>query len=614
MIDFLRDVPVNTYLSTASVLVMICLLILADVLHRRRTESLPVFFQFCRSVTFTCVLALVFHSMLGQSAPWTHVVALVSWTLEMAFMLLDALLWGRYVDQKLSRGPRAGKRRQLLRFAPLMVVFLLLMINLFTQSFVRITDTNESESSPYYLIFYGVPLLYFVNTSLAALHYDRKSMKVRFVRFSPIIWGFVLGGLPMLFLPFDTGILGFSIGVTLVYFSMVTEIRFVDDETGLFSSRYLTYLLDLAASGKMDIRSALVLEAEGNLPACVEILRNVLHQDGDVIRAGEKQFLMFSKIDSRSTLQYLSSLVDEAVERYNGDHPEEKVRITARCRMRAEGEDVATFLRSAMEEKTAGSEMRGIVSMITELDRLDKEVRLATEIQIALLPTNFPPFPDRTEFSLFASATPAKGVGGDFYDFFLIDSDHLALVIADVSGKGIPAALFMMMSKTLTKNQLMTGCDPATALARVNGQLCESNSAMMFVTIWAAVVELSTGKGMAVNAGHEKPALCRAGEAFSLLTYRHGASLGINPMAKYANREFELNPGDCVFVYTDGVPEATRADDVMFGDERLLEALNQHADEDPERLISNVHDAVTRFVDDAPQFDDITMLCFKYHG
>ena len=249
-----------------------------------------------------------------------------------------------------------------------------------------------------------------------------------------------------------------------------------------------------------------------------------------------------------------------------------------------------------------------------EQERVEQELKMAREIQTSTLPRTFPAFPDRTEFELFASMTPAKEVGGDFYDFFLIDSDHLALVIADVSGKGIPAALFMMTSKSLISNQLMSGCDPATALERVNLQLCERNSSNMFVTVWLAVLEISTGEGLACNAGHEHPGLRRAGGGFELVKYKHGMFVGALKRARYVNRPFRLNPGDSLFVYTDGVPEAKDKDGKMFGEERLERTLNLNPDATPEQLISNVHSAVSDFAGDAPQFDDITMLSLKYLG
>ena len=251
------------------------------------------------------------------------------------------------------------------------------------------------------------------------------------------------------------------------------------------------------------------------------------------------------------------------------------------------------------------------MGLVAERERISTEMNLARDIQAAALPSRFPAFPDRTEFELYASMTPAKEVGGDFYDFFLIDDDHLALVIADVSGKGIPAALFMMTAKALIKNELMNGNDPAQALARVNQQLWEGNTSATFVTVWLAVVELSTGRGTACNAGHENPVLYRAGEKFELQKYKHDPLVGVRINAQYHNRAFTLRPGDCLFVYTDGVPEANDSAGKMFGEERLEDTLNRNANADPETLIRSVYDAVDRFVGDAMQSDDTTMLCYR---
>ena len=249
-----------------------------------------------------------------------------------------------------------------------------------------------------------------------------------------------------------------------------------------------------------------------------------------------------------------------------------------------------------------------------EQERIAKELLMAREIQANSLPSVFPPFPEREEMLLYASMTPAKEVGGDFYDFFLVDGNHLALVIADVSGKGIPAALFMMAAKTLINNHLMTGCDPATALERVNRQLCENNTSKMFVTVWLAVLNLSTGEGIACNAGHEHPALRRAGGDFELLKYRHGIFVGVSKKARYVNRPFEMHPGDCLFVYTDGLVEANNQEKKMFGEERVTQALNLDPDADPKTLIRNVGGRLGEFVQDTPQFDDVTMLALKYCG
>ena len=246
-------------------------------------------------------------------------------------------------------------------------------------------------------------------------------------------------------------------------------------------------------------------------------------------------------------------------------------------------------------------------------ERIAGDLRLAADIQGSALPRALPAAEGK-KFDLYASMTPAREVGGDFYDYFLVDDDHLAMVIADVSGKGIPASLFMMVSKALIKTQLMTGLTPAEALTNVNLQLCENNDSSMFVTVWAAVIELSTGKGLACNAGHENPALRRADGAFELLEYPHNMFVGAMKKARYQNREFELQPGDSIFVYTDGVPEAANKAEEMFTEERLRETLNQRPDAEPEALVRHVHDAVDRFAAGAEQFDDITMLCVKYDG
>lgn len=246
--------------------------------------------------------------------------------------------------------------------------------------------------------------------------------------------------------------------------------------------------------------------------------------------------------------------------------------------------------------------------------RLGTELNMATDIQASQLPRLFPAFPNRPEFDVFASMTPAKEVGGDFYDFFLIDSTHIGLVMADVSGKGVPAALFMMVSRVLIKSHLQSGESPGEALANVNEQLCESNEAQLFVTVWLAVLDITTGKGIAANAGHEHPVLRREGGQYELITYRHSPAVATMEGIRFREHDFQLNPGDTLFVYTDGVAEATNAENELFGSERMLEALNRNPEALPEETLSNVMDGINSFVAGAEQFDDITMLCFKFNG
>ena len=249
-----------------------------------------------------------------------------------------------------------------------------------------------------------------------------------------------------------------------------------------------------------------------------------------------------------------------------------------------------------------------------EKKRIEAELDMASSIQASQLPRLFPPFPNRDEFTLYASMTPAKEVGGDFYDFFMIDPDHIALVMADVSGKGVPAALMMMMARVLIKSSLQNGKSPEEALESVNNQLCEDNDAGFFITVWVGVLEISTGKGLAVNAGHEHPVLRRAGGSYELVEYRHAMPIATLSGLRFKQHEFRLYPGDSLFVYTDGVAEATNADNELFGCDRMLDALNRDADAEPRQILENVMQDINRFVDEAEQFDDITMLCFRYLG
>lgn len=246
-----------------------------------------------------------------------------------------------------------------------------------------------------------------------------------------------------------------------------------------------------------------------------------------------------------------------------------------------------------------------------ERERIGAELSVATDIQASMLPSIFPAFPDRTEFDIYASMYPAKEVGGDFYDFFLIDHDHMALVIADVSGKGVPAALFMVIAKTLIKNAVQAGMSPKGALEQVNGQLCDNNDAEMFVTAWVGIYEISTGKLVAANAGHEYPIIKSGGGEFRVLHDKHGFVLAGMEASRYTEYELLLEVGDTVFLYTDGVTEAGDLEDRPYGMERLVSALNENLQADPRAILGHVSSSIEAFTGDAPQFDDITMLCIK---
>ncbi len=253
-------------------------------------------------------------------------------------------------------------------------------------------------------------------------------------------------------------------------------------------------------------------------------------------------------------------------------------------------------------------------AITAEKERIGAELELATRIQADMLPNIFPAFPERKDFDIFASMTPAKEVGGDFYDFFLVDDTHLAIVMADVSGKGVPAALFMMMSKILIQEAAMSGKSPAEALESVNNQICANNREEMFVTVWLGILDLESGILTAANAGHEKPIIKQPNCDFEFFTDRHGFVIGGMSGIKYKNYEIALEKGAKLFIYTDGVAEATSEADELFGIERTVEALNLVKDKTPEIILESVKKSVDEFVGNAPQFDDLTMLCFEYVG
>lgn len=255
-----------------------------------------------------------------------------------------------------------------------------------------------------------------------------------------------------------------------------------------------------------------------------------------------------------------------------------------------------------------------IERVTAEKERIGTELALATRIQADMLPSIYPAFPERAEFDIFASMNPAKEVGGDFYDFFLVDDDHLCLFIADVSGKGVPAALFMMASMIILANNSQMGKSPSQILQDTNAAICSNNREEMFVTVWLGILEISTGKLTAANAGHEYPIIKNANGKYEYLRDKHGFVIGGFSGAKYVEYEVQLEPGSILFLYTDGVPEATNSNKELFGSERILEALNNKSASSPKEVLDGVSKAVDDFVQDAEQFDDLTMLCLEYRG
>ena len=253
-------------------------------------------------------------------------------------------------------------------------------------------------------------------------------------------------------------------------------------------------------------------------------------------------------------------------------------------------------------------------NVTSQKDRMQGELNVASGIQQGILPNMFPPFPERDEFELYANMHPAKEVGGDFYDFYFIDDEHLALVIADVAGKGAPAALFMMASKITLKQRCLAGGTPGEILADVNQLLCEGNHANMFVTAWLGILDVTTGELISANAGHEYPALCRADGTFELVRDHHGFVLGGMNGTKYKEETTVLQPGDSLFVYTDGVTEAADQEMHLFGTERMIETLNTSPHAAPEELLSIMTDSIRSFANGTDQADDITMLALQFNG
>ena len=308
-----------------------------------------------------------------------------------------------------------------------------------------------------------------------------------------------------------------------------------------------------------------------------------------------------------NTERYLIGPIVKIAERSNAfvtkmqsnAEPEELVFEEVPVRSKGELKELSDNVKSLADG--VSTYMTNLKTMTAEKERIGAELELATRIQYAMLPHSFPAFPDRQEFDIFASMDPAKEVGGDFYNFFLIDDDHLALIIGDVSGKGVPAALFMMVTNILTSFRTRTGGNPSEILTFVNNDLCEHNKLDMFVTIWLGILEISTGKLTYSNAGHEDPVIYKKDEGrFELFKTKHGFIAGGMPGMKYTDVEVTLEHGDRLFVYTDGVPEATNGDNKLFGLERMIDTLNADPGQKLEGLLAKMTEDVNAFVGSAP--------------
>jgi phosphoserine phosphatase RsbU/P len=247
-------------------------------------------------------------------------------------------------------------------------------------------------------------------------------------------------------------------------------------------------------------------------------------------------------------------------------------------------------------------------------ERMLSELRIAHDIQVSMLPRVFPPFPDRTEFEIFATMEPAKEVGGDFFDFFLIDQNRLAVVIGDVSGKGIPAALFMAICKTLLKTDALRGLPPADVLERVNRLLIPDNEMMMFVTVFLVVLNIRTGEIQYADGGHPPPLISTPSGEVRFFEVPTGSILGAREDVRFGMAARIMAPGDIILLYSDGVTEAMNRDHELFSEGRLKGYLGQSRERDPVRLIPKIREQIRTFAGGAAQWDDITMVALKYNG
>lgn len=270
-----------------------------------------------------------------------------------------------------------------------------------------------------------------------------------------------------------------------------------------------------------------------------------------------------------------------------------------------------TFNRMASD---LASHIRELTETTAAKERIQSELKLATDIQGSLLPRIFPPFPNRNEFDLYALMDPAKEVGGDFYDFFFVDERRICLIIGDVSDKGVPAALYMMVAKTLLKSEALRGAEPAMVLERVNEILALDNETSMFVTVLCAILDIDSGRLACANAGHPPPLIYNKDAAGAFHHLSPGFVLGPMPGIKYQTEQLLLKPGDLFLIYTDGVTEAFNPEMKEFGEQGLTDSINSCSGETPAKIIQTIRSDVQSFSNGAPQSDDITMLALRYLG
>jgi sigma-B regulation protein RsbU (phosphoserine phosphatase) len=297
----------------------------------------------------------------------------------------------------------------------------------------------------------------------------------------------------------------------------------------------------------------------------------------------------------------------------NGDRLIGVVQVLNKKDEEAFNEDDEALLSGLSAHIMVALERARLIEAYVEKERMEETLKLAHDIQMSMLPKVFPAFPDRKEFDIFATLVPAKEVGGDFYDFFFIDDHHLCFAIGDVSGKGVPASLFMALTKTLFKATASTGCAPGQILARLNNEICRDNEACMFVTLFCAIMDIRSGEIVYSNGGHNRPYHLHL-DGVHALENAAGRALGLVQQSSYSSDRIVLKPGDALVLYTDGVTEAMAPGETLYSDARLSAFLAAHRHSAPRQLIDDLVRDVRYFAGAAPQSDDITALALRYFG
>lgn len=396
---------------------------------------------------------------------------------------------------------------------------------------------------------------------------------------------------------------------------------------------YINDLNEIALTGR---RSDSYFFSDGDFGYNTSAIEPVLDEDGNVfamvgveipmvtLQAALRQYLVYAVLVTVVfvivfMLLYMLYLYRFVVRPINqiaqcaGAFVENNNHISSQLSEITTGDEIQILAESFMKmENDIENYINNLTKVTAEKERIGAELDVATNIQKSMLPSIFPAFPERKEIDIYATMNPAKEVGGDFYDFFMVDDRHLAIVMADVSGKGVPAALFMVIGKTLIKDHTQPGKDLGEVFTEVNELLCESNSEGLFITAYEGVLDLVSGDFRYVNAGHEIPYICKKNGKFEPYKIRAGFVLAGMEGMRYKCGQMQLDVGDKIFQYTDGVTEATDKDNELYGMERLTAILTENSALPPSALLPKVKEDIDRFVGDAPQFDDITMLCLEY--